>query len=144
MSNQKLRDAVIPGYAGPFFPPALDQLQEAYVVRRHNKRPIDQAFLKYFGEELALFFKRVNVRPNFNLLGIVNATSVSLLYVNDVKCRIVFPETNDKKHLNGTVSAHHVALYIDNSDEEPDEKMIEPLARAINQLVGFDLTQFYS
>ncbi len=142
MSNKKLIKAKAPGHLGPFFPSQLTRIQEAYLAPEYAKKPIDQKFLEYFVEEMAMYFRKVKLNPDFETVDGTKWYAVRFEYITDTYYRLLFPKGMDEKLSDGTVSSQHVALLV-YSDERPPEDEISQVAKTQLGLFEHDLSHFY-
>ncbi|MDB5245573.1 MAG: hypothetical protein JWN90_678 [Parcubacteria group bacterium] len=55
---------------------------------------------------------------------------------------LLFPKADDVAAENGTVSDQHIALYVE-GDIVPSEQRIIDLLKTLNQLLEWDLSNFY-
>lgn len=135
MSSAKLLNSAAGRYGKPLFPPALEKFQRLYETRRHRNHPVTAERLQQFAADLKMIALpgSVKFKPDFVTKDEESGQethwrAVSLRYISGNKYVIAFPQDEDPKHHDGTVSAHHVALY--SLDDELNVRELDNVAQA--------------
>lgn len=119
MSNEKVEDARLEGYEGPFFPPSLEEIQRRY---SHHPQRFNDLFFGDLADRLhsGTVTKHPVTSDEPNHAQSPWDYGVSFVR-HGAEYQILFPRLMDHRRLDGTYSTRHVAAYV--KGELPDGEL---------------------